>query len=155
MSACRAAVTVTIVAVVLGSVSASAEAATRAEYIAQVDPICETTNMAMKRAQRGSVRDLRNGRHRKAGHKVARAARIFQDGISETAAVSQPDADAALLSEWIAGLQRQAKLMLDVAKAVKASPLRQPRLRRSQRRWQRQVDANAELIAGFGFQSCG
>lgn len=148
------------VLVIAGAAPAELSAAvppTRAEYIAQVEPICQASGQTMKRIQRGTAKDFRSGRKARAGRKVLRAAKEFGRGVDAVGQVPQPT-DAAVIGQWVDSLRDQVKLMKDVAKAVIASPPSRtsftPRHNRAARKHQRNARHTNKLVDGFGFDSC-
>jgi hypothetical protein len=129
---------------------AKAAASTRAEYIAQVDPICAAADKDIRKALAGFSRDLKRGDLPKAGRKYARADRRFLRSLNDLAAVPPPPEDASLISAWLDLERRDAAL--PIARALKRRQVRRAvKLFRVSARIERQIDA---LIGDYGFNRC-
>ena len=146
-------------------------ASTRDEYIAQVDPICQSfvgpegaAGTAflnnLKRLGRVSKSSVKSGNFKPFIRQTRRTARslngVAQIDLSlndQIAAVSPPPADAGLIHSWLDG-RRQVDGLLTSA----ASALAQFKFRLFLTRF-RQVpavnDAANRPVSGFGFQVCG
>ena len=157
---------VVVVAGVAGSASASA-ATTRAEYIAQVDPICQTfvdpessALSAYHKTYKRWVHDFSHGslkgwvRQTKRTVATLRQFTLVHSSMTEqVAAVPPTPADARLISTWLEG-RRQA----DGYATAAASSLNRFQISRFFKLI-RQADsmeaAGLRAINGFGFQVCG
>lgn len=101
--------------------SATVAAATREEYIAQADPICQATIEAQRNAAGPgptTTRLLKHGRLKAAGHRLERIFQAFAPGVEELAALEPPAQDAPLIATWIAMLRSQVPLGLKAANAL-------------------------------------
>jgi hypothetical protein len=142
-------------------------ASTRAEYIAQVDPICATYVGPENDASKGFIKNAKRlGRVGNSGNtkafvrQVKRTAgslnRLAQIDLAlndQIAAVPPPAADAATIGAWLDG-RKQADGLL----ASAASALGHFKSRLFLKRFKRTFavnDAANELVSGFGFQVCG
>lgn len=149
-----------------GAASASA-ASTRAEYIAQVDPICQSFEGPVDGAWAAYVRnDKRWARASKYGASKAivrtakRTARSLAGWaqtltrlIDQVAPVPPPAEDALTVSTWL-DLRRQANANeMSAASALKRGNA--PKYFRLLRPADAEADASERAISGFGFQACG
>jgi hypothetical protein len=127
-------------------------AATRAEYIAQVDPICQATIDAQRQAAgpKGFLGPLNHGHYKAAGRSMRRVFAAFGPGVEQVAALEPPAADAQLIGTWVQDLRAQVPLGNRVAGLLIHNRLplkllaRLGRLNRS----------TQGLVADFGFHSC-
>jgi hypothetical protein len=152
----------------IGVWAAPADAAsTRAEYIAQVDPICQSFvgpendagNAFFKNMERvgriaksGSAKALAR-QARRTARPLSRLAQIDLSLNAQLAAVPPPPPDAGLIGTWLDG-RRQADGLLTSA----ASALTQLKFRVFLKRFGRALavnDAANSAVSGFGFQICG
>jgi hypothetical protein len=96
-------------------------ASTRAEYIAQADPICQATIDAQKQAAGSGPTTLhliKAGRLKAAGHRFGRIFDAFAPGVEQLAALSPPAEDTQLIGGWIEMLRAQVPLGRKAAKAL-------------------------------------
>jgi len=143
--------TVTAVATVLVPATASG-ASTRAEYIAQADPICAKANKLGEKQLKGFGKDVLAERWGRAIRRFRVALRVFNREIASLAELEPPIADAALLEEWLAELRRQSPLARRVIRALK-----QQSVKLVARRSGRLVKASRStkrLVEDYGFRSC-
>jgi hypothetical protein len=128
-------------------------ASTRAEYIAQVDPICAHELAGAKRTLGGVNGDLAKGRNKQAGGKFARATKVFIKGVNHVGAVPPPTADAALIGQWIQMLQGQIPLARKATRLLKQDA-RQSRIETAIRRLFNLSDRTQALVKDYGFSDC-
>jgi hypothetical protein len=148
----RGAIALVLLASVAAAVPSADAASTRAEYIAQVDPICHATIEAQRQAAgpRGFVSPLNHGHYKTAGRSMRRVFAAFGPGVEQVAAIAPPAADAQLVGTWVQDLRAQVPLGNRVAGLLIHNRLprkllgRLGKLNRSTR----------AIVAGFGFQSC-
>jgi hypothetical protein len=146
------AVVIAALAILLTAATASATA-NRAEYVAQVDPICAHELAGAKRTLGGVNGDLVKGRYKQAGVKFARANNVFKKGVNNVAAVSPPSADAALIDQWVQMLSAQIPLAARASKVLKHEAPR-AKVIRAIRRLFRVSDETQALVSDYGFTSC-
>jgi hypothetical protein len=90
-----------IAAVTLVAAVASAdEGPTRAEYVAQVEPICEKNTEANKRILKGARSKVNQGKLPVAGNQFIRASDAFGETVKRIVAVPRPPVDDARLLKW-------------------------------------------------------
>jgi hypothetical protein len=155
-----------LIALVVGPAPAHA-APTRAEYIAQVDPICQNFvvpersalatyrhnyKLWLRAAVKGTLKSFLR-QNRRLARSLFSFDRVHSALTEQVAAVTPPDADVALIATWL-NARRQADALSDAAarallrfKARKFFTL----IGRADR-----VEANGtRALSGYGFQVCG
>jgi hypothetical protein len=125
---------------------------TRADYIAQADPICLSTSQAESNAAAGLLKDLAKGHDKVAARKLRRAAVVFSGGVEQLAALEQPPADAALLGTWIASLRAQVPITKRFARALNRG--QEKRIRKSARQLILAEEKTIALVDDYGFTLC-
>jgi hypothetical protein len=147
-------VTVIAAALLLGaSVVALARAeATRADYVAELEPICKANTEANKRILKGARAKARHGKLRAAGRQFSRAARAFAQTVKELGAVPRPPADAAVLAKWFGYLRLESAYLGKIATALKAG--QGGRAQAYAVRLQRNANLANDTVIGFGFNYC-
>jgi len=81
---------------------------TRAEYVSQVEPICESNTVANKRILKNVRERARSQQSRKvkqAGAQFIQASTVFGKTVSRLASVPRPPADDARLLRWFKQLR--------------------------------------------------
>ena len=142
-------------------------ASTRAEYIAQVDPMCAASvgpeNDAAQRviknlrrlgsvANSGKAKGFVKQTRRTAGS-ITQLATIDSNLTDQISAVPPPSADAGTIASWLSG-RRQSDASLNSA----ATALRQYKFRVFLKRLKQAGAADSAAkaaVSGFGFQVCG
>jgi hypothetical protein len=127
-------------------------AATRAEYIAQADPICAKANKVANQQLPGFGDDVDAERWKGAARRFRVTLRAFNGMIASLSSLQPPAADAALISQWLEGLRSQSPQAKAVIAAVKQHSrkkvvARSGRLAKNSRR-------TKELVASYGFKAC-
>jgi hypothetical protein len=100
--------------------SAGAEESTRAQYVEQVEPICQANSEANKRILanvRTKARSRNPVKMREAGAQFIHASAVFGKTVQKLAAVPRPAADDARLLKWFKqlGIVREKLRKLGVA----------------------------------------
>ncbi len=136
----------------LGVAAASATELTRAEYVAQVEPICKANTEANKQIFNGAKGEVKAGKLEAASKRFANAVGAFEKTIKQLEAVPRPAADEAKLNKWLGYLKTEstylAKIGADLAAGNKAkAQLDSVRLNRNSNL------ANNTVLA-FGFDYC-
>jgi hypothetical protein len=93
---------------------------TRAEYVGQVEPICQANTEANKRILRNVRQKVRNGRLKEAGGQFIHASAAFDSTVDKIAAVPRPPADDERLLKWFKFLRIVQVDLRKVGKALKA-----------------------------------
>ena len=128
-------------------------ASTRAEYIAQADPICQSTQAAERRAlgPKGTVlRLLKHGRYKEAARRYRNNTAAFSAGVEQLAALEPLSADAQLIGTWVQILRKQIPV---ANRATAAMAHGRPIDKFLRRLGSMNVQTHA-LVATFGFQYC-
>ncbi|HEX3294991.1 MAG TPA: hypothetical protein VHR38_14765 [Solirubrobacterales bacterium] len=149
----------------IGAPAASA-ASTRAEYIAQVDPICQA-NLVPVRSSGARFQSSRkkmnrlaiagNGKawlrqSKRTASALDRFAGAEQTMIEQIALVSPPPADSTAVGTWVNGVTQA-----DAFRRAEAAALRQLKIAKANRLADQVAKAQAPAyaaIADFGFQVC-
>ena len=113
-----------LIAAVTLLVAASARAEegvpSRAEYVAQVDPICEANTLANKRILKNVREKARNDKTMKqAGAQFTQASVAFGKTIDKIATVPRPPADDTRLLKWFDQLRIVQSKLGTLGKALK------------------------------------
>ncbi len=127
-------------------------AATRAEYVAQADPVCAVATKEIDAAGKGALSNLKKLKFKAAAREYLAAARAFDESIASLRLIAPPAADAALIDRW---LRKQSETAAVIRRAAKLA--RQKRVRELSRAGERSVklaEESARVVAGFGFQAC-
>lgn len=92
----------------------------RAEYVAQVDPICEANTVANRRILKDVREKARDeGRMKEAGAQFIHASAAFGATVDRIAAVPRPPADDARLLKWFGQLRIVQANLRKLGKALK------------------------------------
>ena len=163
----RGAIAVVLLAIPAVSVTSAHAASTRAEYIAQVDPICQGFVGPMGDAFRAYFRNERllgrvaiKGTSRQFGAQTKRTARslrriaqIHADLTNQIATVSPPAEDFGTVGTWLNHRRQEEAIVRSAASIlVQFRPLKHyfRKLKKADR-----ADGAAETtVSGFGFQVC-
>ena len=148
----RGATALALLAALAVAVPLAHAASTRAEYIAQVDPICKATIDAQRQAagSKGFVGPLNHGHYKAAGRSLRRVFAAFGPGVEQVAAIVPPAADSQLVGIWVEDLRAQVPLGNRVAGLLIDN--RFPRKLLS--RLGRMNRTTRAIVANFGFHSC-
>ncbi len=145
-------------------------APTRAEYVAQADPICNAStraqgknfNQAFKGVQPGDFKATEdpeeiiaelNKLFRPLGRAMVSGSRGLRATVDQLAAIPRPLADASKLESWIANLVVDVKLSKRAGQALKRG-----RLKVGFKRFDAllsHIEETNAIVAGFGFRFCG
>jgi hypothetical protein len=144
---------ITALVLLAGAAATAYGASTRAEYVAQVDPICANELAGAKRTLGGVNGDLRKGRFGPAATKFARATKVFHKGVEAVAAIPPTAPDASLINQWIGMLRRQVPLAHRAASDLRNHSSRH-RIDRSIDRLFKLSDRTQALVQDYGFSDC-
>ncbi len=161
------AVVVTLLAIPMVAVTPAHAATTRAEYIAQVDPICQSFEGPVDDAWAAFVRNRKQWAHAikygtpkaivRAAKRTARSLAGFAQTLTrlfdQVAVVPPPAEDAATVSTWISHRRQANAYDMSIASALKQGKVR--KAFRLSRRADAEAEASERAISGFGFQVCG
>jgi len=152
---------------VVGWAAPADAASTRAEYIAQVDPICQSfvgpLGEAWSAYHRNFKRTIRAARAdntkaflrgtKKVAQSLNLISRTRTGMVDQIAAVPPPDTDAGTIGTWLSDLRQEGALESSAASAVLSL-----RINKFFRRLRQADDAETVArgaISGFGFTVCG
>ena len=114
------AVSIAAVTLLLAAGAGAAEGVpSRAEYVSQVEPICEANTLANKRILKNVREKARNGRMKEAGAQFIHAAAAFGSTVEKLAAVPRPAEDDARLLRWFKQLRIVETKLRNLGKALK------------------------------------
>ncbi|MFL5908644.1 MAG: hypothetical protein ACJ75Z_13740 [Solirubrobacterales bacterium] len=147
-SACGVAIAISMIALAIASSSAHA-ASTRAEYVAQIDPICLGIQNRVD-AIRHKVKP--NASARELGRAIAKVAKADARGITMIAAIAPPATDKPVVDQWIIGIQGEQRLAKRVAAAY--IHIQGKRIRKLTARLLAADKRDDQLIHPLGFQHC-
>ena len=151
-----------------GAAPAGADA-TRAEYIAQVDPICESFVGTHDAAVKAYTKDAKRMNHlagkgtlkawlkatRRTSHSLTRLTQIEESLFEAFAAVPPPAADAVTIGTWLDDRRRSTALAASAAAALNRPVPEIGKYFKQIKQANAAVAAAARAIEGFGFQVCG
>jgi ABC-type glutathione transport system ATPase component len=136
------------------SLSAPANAAgpTRAEYVEQVETICQARTQANKTVLH-NVNDLmQRGQLKAAARRFKRAAVALKGAIKQVAQVPRPVADQARLAHWLRYGKEGDGLLRRIAKSL--SEGERHRVQGMARRLLTTAKRGNAIVVGFGFKYC-
>ncbi len=113
------AIAATTLLVAAAGARAEEEGPSRAEYVAQVEPICQENTVANKRILRNVRLKARNGKLKVAGRQFIRASGAFGATVKKITAVPRPAADDARLVKWFKFLGIVKTNLRNLGKALK------------------------------------
>jgi hypothetical protein len=142
-------------------------ASTRAEYIAQVDPICQSfvgrindARTSYNRDYKRWARDLDHGSLKnweRQTHRTFQSLRALvgiEAGLTDQiAAVPPPAEDAATVNAWLTGRNKAERFGYSAALAFDSFKFDLSRKRINQSN--KAFASGLKAISGFGFQTCG
>jgi hypothetical protein len=105
-------------AVLLGSVPASAAEATRESYVGAVEPICKANTQANEKILKGVRQDVKEGRLDAASRKFAAAARALKRTRAQLLGVAKPTEDAASLTKWLGYVKTEVQLFETISRKL-------------------------------------
>ncbi len=120
----------------------------RAEYVSQVEPICEANTIANKRILKNVQAKARNGKLKEAGSQFIHASAAFGSTVDKLSAVPRPAEDDTRLSRWLDQLRVVQANLRGLGKALKA----ENRIRAAHERIRVERSANAANNVGFAFE---
>jgi len=125
---------------------------TRADYIAQAEPICKANTDANRHILKGAKSKAKRGQLGAAGRQFTRAASAFSTTVDQLAGLPQPSADTPVLSQWIGYLRLEATYLARVAQALKKA--QRGRAEGYAVRLNRNANLANQVVTGYGFSAC-
>lgn len=101
-----------------------AEEPTRAEYKADVEPICKANTKANENILAGVEGKVKQGKLKPAGRQFTRAATALKGTLGQLKAVPKPPADEGRLTEWLQRVDKQRALLQEIGQALIAEKRR-------------------------------
>ena len=130
----------------------AAEEPTRAEYKADVEPICKVNTKANENILAGVEGKVKRGKLKPAGRQFARAAMALKGTLRQLKAVPKPPADTERLTEWLERVDDQRDLLQEIGQALIAEK------RRKAETLSVKLVSGARLtnaiVVSFGFNYC-
>ena len=111
---------VAAVAVLATASLALATETTRAEYVAQVEPICKTNTQADEKILDGVEAEVKSGKLKPAAKQFSKASAALKKALAQLKAVPKPAADNAKLTKWLGYVKTEAELFASTAKKLKS-----------------------------------
>lgn len=130
----------------------AAEEPTRAEYKADVEPICKVNTKANENILAGVEGKVKQGKLKQAGRQFTRAATALKGTLRQLKAVPKPPADEARLTEWLKRVEKQQVLLKEIGQALIAENRRRAETL-SVKLVSGARNTNA-LVVSFGFNYC-
>ena len=150
-----AAISVAVLALLPAANAAAEEGPTRAQYVEQVEPICQANTEANKRILKNVKTKARSkvpAKQKQAGGQFIHASAVFGKTVEKLNAVPRPSADDARLLKWFTQLGVvQAKLRA-LGVALKAGE--EIKAAHEQIRVERASNAANNVSFIFGFHYC-
>jgi hypothetical protein len=161
------AVAVALLAIPAVAVTPAEAASTRAEYIAQADPICQTFVGPMNQAwaaydknSKSAERHLKKGSYgnwvrliRRTARSLDRLAQTRTAMVNQVATVTSPVPDTQTIGAWLSYLRQEAGFEASAASALRKLQIGKTNHRNTQADLAQEAANRA--LSGFGFQVCG
>jgi hypothetical protein len=125
---------------------------TRAEYVAEVDPICEKNTNSNKPILKNARQSVNARNLQAAGADFARVAANFGKALKSIEAVPRPTEDSARLEKWFGFLKTVQTNLSKVGKALKEED--KVKAAHEKIRAERSSNAANNVSFVFGFRSC-
>jgi hypothetical protein len=111
-----------LTALLLGAGASIAAAEVTAEsYKAEVEPICQTDSKSNEKVLKNVKTDVKHGKLRPAAAALAKAATALNKAYGELQEVAKPPAEEAKLDKWLGYVKKEATLLSQTGKALKAN----------------------------------
>lgn len=151
---CLELLTLALIAVALAATLAAVACAetTRADYIAQAEPICKANTDANRHILKGARAKAKRGKLGAAGRQLTRAAVAFAATVNQLAALEQPAADSQILARWINYLNLESSYLSQVAASLRAGKASQAQGLAV--RLNRNANLANQTVATYGFSAC-
>jgi hypothetical protein len=121
---------------------------TRAEYVTQVEPICQANTEANATILKNAKHRARHGKMKQAGAQFIHASAAFEATVKKISAVPRPPADEVRLLKWFKFLEIVRKDLHEVGTALKE----EDKIRAAHEGIRVQRSGNAANNVGFAFQ---
>lgn len=125
---------------------------TREEYVAKVEPICKQNSEANSRILKGVKQQVQSDALVPAGKRFIRASSALAKTVRQIAAVPQPPADAAKLTQWIAYLKKEQAYLQKIGGFLKSKDKYQAQKQAVE--LNRNNNKANNTVISFGFHEC-
>ena len=112
-------ITAAVALLAIASLASAAEL-DRAEYKAQVEPICKVNAQANERILKPVRKLVKKGKLKQAATRFNQASAALKKTYNQLKGVPQPSADEARLAKWLGYVKTEADLFAKAAKKLKA-----------------------------------
>jgi hypothetical protein len=116
----RTLLAIALVAALAVASLASAAEIDRAEYKAQVEPICKTNSKANETILKPVRKLVKEDKLKPAAARFDKASAALKKTLAQLKAVPQPTADEAKLTKWLGYIKTEADLFAKAAKKLRA-----------------------------------
>ena len=116
----RAALTLVAAIFLCASAVAAAEEISVESYRAAVEPICQRVSNANKKVLKNVKRDVKQGKLKPAAAALIKASAALNKAYVQLKAVPQPTASEATLAKWLSYVKKEAVLLSQTGRALKA-----------------------------------
>jgi hypothetical protein len=116
----RIALTIAAATLLVAGNARAEEGPNRAEYVSQVEPICQANTEANETILRNVRQKVKNGRLKEAGRQFIHASAAFGSAVDKIAAVARPPADDERLLKWFKFLRIVQADLRKLGKSLKA-----------------------------------
>jgi hypothetical protein len=141
-----------ILVVLLALPASSHAAATRAEYVAQADPICAAANADIAKLNKKFFRLHKKGRYGAAGVALGKTGPRLSASIAQVRAITPPPGDEATVTSWLGFVDGVAADNRKMGRAE--AKQRFGKVVKLIKRNGRLQDRAHALVADWGFQNC-
>jgi hypothetical protein len=93
---------------------------TRESYVASVEPICKVNSQTSDKYLKGVSSLVKEDKLKPAATNFTKAAAALEKARKQLTGVPQPPADAAKLTQWLAGINAEASLMRQIATKLRS-----------------------------------
>jgi hypothetical protein len=108
------------VAFLCASAIAAAEEISAESYKAMVEPICQRDSNANKKDLKNVKRDVKRGKLKLAAVALTKASAALNKAYTELKVVPEPTASEATLAKWLGYVKKEAVLLSQTGRALKA-----------------------------------
>jgi hypothetical protein len=151
----RLAISIVAAALLLASAANAEDGPTRAEYVSQVEPICQANTVANKRILKNAgtkARSKNQAQVSEAGAQFIHASAVFGATVGKISAVPRPSADDSRLLKWFKQLGIVQTNLHNLGKALKEGD--KIKAAHEQIRVERSANAANNVSFVFEFLAC-
>jgi putative hemolysin len=148
----KGAMALALLAISAVAVTPAHAAATRAEYIAQADPICAQAYAEAQPLWARSAVDQAKGRYKKAARELLSSTAVTEGMVLNLAALQPPAEDVPLIDSWL-----KAQRDVNSLSRQQATALKHRKAKRAKNLGARVIsaaEAARVVVANYGFAYC-